>query len=232
MGGRFVACFSREYSARSKTYMNEELTVAIEELRQRPTDRGWFVPIKLSNCEIPDLDIGAGASLLDIQWLDLWSDWDIGVKRLVDVLLHGQSAPSSRGRSRSFEVSGKAAIELIRVSSPGVWALFPPWPSSSLDDYPVDVFVDDVPAGRLVAGESKIVSVSEGVHQVRASSERSIMHIDNPRSLTTTYTDETITSNVIIMKSRASAVDIVIITYEATKYSNYGRLVLKENRKG
>ena len=32
----FVACFSKEYYERDKTYMNEELTLAIEELRQRP----------------------------------------------------------------------------------------------------------------------------------------------------------------------------------------------------
>jgi TIR domain len=43
-GAFFIACFSREYHDRPKTYMNEELTLAIEELRQRPTDRAWFIP--------------------------------------------------------------------------------------------------------------------------------------------------------------------------------------------
>ena len=46
-GAFFIACFSKEYNKRSqtdKTYMNEELTIAIEELRQRPTDRVWFIP--------------------------------------------------------------------------------------------------------------------------------------------------------------------------------------------
>ena len=36
-GSFFLACFSREYNERSKTYMNEELILAIEELRQRQT---------------------------------------------------------------------------------------------------------------------------------------------------------------------------------------------------
>ena len=56
-GAFFIACFSKEYDERGKTYMNEELTIAIEELRQRPTDRVWFIPIRLDDCEIPDRDI-------------------------------------------------------------------------------------------------------------------------------------------------------------------------------
>ena len=42
-GDFFVACFSESYEKRSKSYMNEELTLAIEELRQRPTERAWFI---------------------------------------------------------------------------------------------------------------------------------------------------------------------------------------------
>ena len=59
-GGFFIACFSKEYTARDKTYMNEELIIAIEELRQRSTDRAWFIPVKLNDCDIPDRDIGGG----------------------------------------------------------------------------------------------------------------------------------------------------------------------------
>ena len=34
-GAFFIACFSKEYYERDRTYMNEELTIAIEELRLR-----------------------------------------------------------------------------------------------------------------------------------------------------------------------------------------------------
>lgn len=53
-GAFFIACFSKEYNKRGKTYMNEELTIAIQELRQRPTDRIWFIPVKLNTCKIPE----------------------------------------------------------------------------------------------------------------------------------------------------------------------------------
>lgn len=85
-GAYFIACFSASYSQRTKTFMNEEIVLAIEELRQRPADRVWFIPAKLSPCEIPDRNIGAGETLLDIQYVDLYSDWEKGVSRIVTTM--------------------------------------------------------------------------------------------------------------------------------------------------
>ncbi|MBZ5618916.1 MAG: toll/interleukin-1 receptor domain-containing protein [Acidobacteriia bacterium] len=86
-GDFFIACFSQAYSARERTYMNEELTLAIEELRQRPTDRAWFIPLLLSNCELPDRSIGAGETLRSLQWVSLHEDWDEGIRRLLSVIV-------------------------------------------------------------------------------------------------------------------------------------------------
>jgi hypothetical protein len=41
-GKFFLACFSREFNERDRSYMNEELTLAIDELRERPSSRSWF----------------------------------------------------------------------------------------------------------------------------------------------------------------------------------------------
>ena len=86
-GAFFIACFSKEYSDKGRTYMNEELTLAIDELRQYPTDRAWFIPVKLNRCEIPDRRISAVETLGDIQCVELYSDWDDGVQRIADVIL-------------------------------------------------------------------------------------------------------------------------------------------------
>ena len=90
-GAFFIACFSQEYDERARTYMNEELTIAIEELRQRPTDSAWFIPVKLNECEIPDLDIGRGETLRDLQYVNLYEDWDINIQRILKIV---QPAPS------------------------------------------------------------------------------------------------------------------------------------------
>ena len=74
-GAYFIACFSQEYNARGRTYMNEELTIAIEELHQRPIDQAWFIPVKLNECEIPDRDIGGGETLRDLQYVNLYENW-------------------------------------------------------------------------------------------------------------------------------------------------------------
>lgn len=90
-GDFFIACFSQGFLQQSRTYMNDELLLAIDELRQRPTDRAWFIPVLLSAVPIPDRPIGGGESLLDLQWVDLHSSWNNGVRRIVEAITSSES---------------------------------------------------------------------------------------------------------------------------------------------
>ena len=85
-GDFFNACFSDEYTSKTKTYMNEELTLATEELRQYASYREWFIPVLLSECDVPARSIGAGETLLDINWVPLYEDWESGVQRIIEVI--------------------------------------------------------------------------------------------------------------------------------------------------
>ena len=91
-GDYFIACFSKEYLQRKTTFMNEELTLAIEELRKRPTDRSWFIPIILSGSGVPDRDIGGGETLRDLQYVMLFEDWEKGVKKITSLIKEQQNA--------------------------------------------------------------------------------------------------------------------------------------------
>lgn len=91
-GAYFLACFSMASQERARSYMNEELTLAIEELRRRPSDRRWFIPVLLSDCAVPDRSIGAGETLRDIQWVSLTGDYERGI----DVILEAISHPPQR----------------------------------------------------------------------------------------------------------------------------------------
>ena len=84
-GASFIACFSKEYNDRDTTYMNEELIVATDVLRQRPhtPDKAWFIPVKLNECEIPYRGIGGGETFKDFQYVELYEDWDFGIQRLL-----------------------------------------------------------------------------------------------------------------------------------------------------
>lgn len=90
-GSFFVACFSSAYFQKEKTYMNEELFLAIDELRLRPSDRTWFIPLLLDECNIPDRAIGAGETLSDIQFIDMSKDWDKGIDLLIKVINPNES---------------------------------------------------------------------------------------------------------------------------------------------
>jgi hypothetical protein len=85
-GDFFIACFSEAYQRRSKSYMNEELTLAIDELRKRPTDRAWFIPVLLSESEVPARGISASETLRDIQWVALHHNWEEAVIRIATAI--------------------------------------------------------------------------------------------------------------------------------------------------
>ena len=122
-GDFFIACFSKAYDDLGRTYMNEELTRAIEELRQRPTDRAWFIPVLVSECEVPDRKISEGETLQDIQWVELYEDWDAGIQRILEVvspyrtLLNNLDHADKRVRNdaiNQLKSYGQAAMPALR----------------------------------------------------------------------------------------------------------------------
>ncbi len=68
----FVACFSTVSTTRAKSYQNEELALAVDELRLRRPDVPWLIPVRLDECDIPDRDLGGGRSLAALQRADLF----------------------------------------------------------------------------------------------------------------------------------------------------------------
>ena len=85
-GDYFIACFSQEYHNKSKSYMNEELIIALEEIRLRKIDDVWFIPIRLDDSKIPDRVIGAGETLNSLQRIDLFKDWEKGINKILETI--------------------------------------------------------------------------------------------------------------------------------------------------
>lgn len=80
----FIACFSHKSAARKVSYQNEELNLAVDQLRLRRPSEVWLVPVRFADCDIPDLDIGGGRTLASIQRADLFGDrYEIDINRLV-----------------------------------------------------------------------------------------------------------------------------------------------------
>jgi hypothetical protein len=99
---------------RSRTFQNEELVLAIDQLRLRRPEESWLIPVRFDECEIPDRDLGGGRTLASIQQADLFGDkYEVTAKRLVASILRilgrgsqpDLSAASARGHRVAVEVS-------------------------------------------------------------------------------------------------------------------------------
>lgn len=84
-GDFFVPFFSKEYNDKGRNVMNEELIIAVEELRLRINTK-FFIPVILNDCEVPNWDIGMGRELSDIQWVDLREITNKSINELVNVI--------------------------------------------------------------------------------------------------------------------------------------------------
>ena len=130
-GSFFLACFSKAYHSIDDSFMNEELSVAIEELRRKPQGRIWFISALLDACKPPPLEIRAGESLDSLQWVGLHEDWERGVDKIVkavstvrlpnieDMKPDGAAEPTQSGAS-VFTLSqiSRAAIGTAMRRSP------------------------------------------------------------------------------------------------------------------
>jgi TIR domain-containing protein/PBS lyase HEAT-like repeat-containing protein len=112
-GSHFIWCNSDASISKSRSYANDELNLAIDELRMRSTDQAWFVPVKLTDAVLPDREIGGGRRLSDLQWVDLAADWYTGVRRVAQLvaplppkqrtLISLLESPNSRERASAAE---------------------------------------------------------------------------------------------------------------------------------
>src|SRR5512146_1274345 len=75
----FVACFSRR-SVNKRGGFQAEIRYALNCARRIPLDRIFLVPVRLDECRVP-------ASIRnEIQYVDLFPDWNRGVRQLLRTL--------------------------------------------------------------------------------------------------------------------------------------------------
>ena len=91
--------------------MNEELTIAIDELRQKPSERIWFIPVKLNRCKIPDRNIGGGETLRDLHHINLYKDWDAGIQSILKVVQPEPSGPTKHENTSGNRVDSNTATD-------------------------------------------------------------------------------------------------------------------------
>lgn len=83
----FVACLSSR-SVGKQGFVYTEFRTALTAYGERPPDAVYIIPVKLDDCEVPDLQVpNQGISLRDLHWVELPQEG--GFRRLVRGLRHG-----------------------------------------------------------------------------------------------------------------------------------------------
>ena len=90
---------------------------SIDELRKRNYQRRWFIPLLLSECEVPARSIGGGETLLDFQWIDLYTDFAQGMNRIALEL------NSDEVVRRKQMIDDLGRVYVAREAEPGQWVL-------------------------------------------------------------------------------------------------------------
>jgi hypothetical protein len=67
-----VLCLSKESQARIRTGIYPEALAAVEEFRKCSPGRIFLIPVRLSECEIPLIEIDATRTLDRLQYVDLF----------------------------------------------------------------------------------------------------------------------------------------------------------------
>ena len=140
--GVFLACLSSR-SVEKIGYVQNEFRLALSAYAERPPGSIYLVPVRLDDCQVPDLQIpDRGLSLRDIHWADLWQK--DGLDRLISAL------PDALRAGAVDEVSAKEATTQSSAVSTGQ------------EREPLSVFRDIdapwcpemvvIPAGRFVMG--------------------------------------------------------------------------------
>lgn len=75
-----VACFSSR-SVEKRGFFHAELRYALDVAACVPLDEIFLIPVRLSDCDLP-LQIARR-----MQYIDLFPDWEVGVRALVNVML-------------------------------------------------------------------------------------------------------------------------------------------------
>jgi len=88
----FIGCFSKR-STSKRGHFQGELHLAWETARQFPEDDVYFIPIRLEECDLPKRISS------ETHYVDLFPNWNLGVKKLIAALRRHQGMRKHRKSS-------------------------------------------------------------------------------------------------------------------------------------
>ena len=223
-GDFFIACFSKEYNARDKTFMEKELSIAIEKLQQKPVDRIWFIPVKLNECEIPDINIGEGETLQSLQYVNLYKDWETGIQQILNIM------PSKS--SETINKTYKEGDNCILFRSVNGQYFFIPFQEVHWDSKKISLTLSPVSSKQI----SFLCSLRKGRHDVLAFAHQEDAAWVKPREVAQLSTEGKTIWEVIltedttgkVYKHQKEKMNFEYLTADQIAYMRAKRLLLDE----
>jgi hypothetical protein len=115
----FIACFSEHTDIKGMSYMNEELLVAVEQMRRRPPGRAWLIPVRFAECTIPIFDLGANRTLESLHHVDLFDgSWEYAFPQLIGAvvsILQDQTKLAQPVPGKALDVIPQPAGPVLQV---------------------------------------------------------------------------------------------------------------------
>jgi hypothetical protein len=95
----FVVVLLSRKSTNRRGFLNREITEALDILAEQPESRPYLIPVMLEDCEAPHI------ALADLQWVNLYPDWDEGLRQIVKaVVLTGPMPDGIQRHLRAYMI--------------------------------------------------------------------------------------------------------------------------------
>ncbi|WNF13455.1 SUMF1/EgtB/PvdO family nonheme iron enzyme [Microcystis aeruginosa] len=115
----FIACLSQRSIAK-QGFVQREFKMALNQYADRPPNSIYLIPLRLDECEIPDLrQEEYGLNLRDLHWLDYWKE--DGFEQLERAITH-QFNPEPEEPKQPVIVTPPLSVfnfEIVRVNAKG-----------------------------------------------------------------------------------------------------------------
>ena len=113
----FIVCFSKEYNQRERTEAYKELDYAIEYGKHLPPERKWIIPVRINECEVPDMEIRSGLTLTRLLCIDLFPTTQLekGIKSIVEIIKAAESKTITNNKAQKNNRDGKYVKEKRRL---------------------------------------------------------------------------------------------------------------------
>jgi hypothetical protein len=85
-GGFFLCFFSKARQSKKNSVAHSELLIAVDQLMLMPFGSRWFIPVRVDDCDVPDIPLFGNETIRSLQWIDLFLDFKTGMRRILESL--------------------------------------------------------------------------------------------------------------------------------------------------